>query len=343
MLLSIAIPTYNRSTALRKTLDRILPQLAPSVECVVLDNSSTDATADVVRNAQAESRFVRVIRHPINIGGSANFLRCFELAHGRWLWILPDDDVPGEDAVQRILGVIEAHPDAAYINFATSLLHARKLERRETRTAKGLPAFIDLVDSFSHLLFLTAGLYRREPLLDGMPVAARMAHTYGPQLALLLCGLARSPTLKLVQSHLSIADWGGPAEWDKEHFASEIYHLLELIPAQNDRDRFCRLMEKEVPPFLARRNWISDVLASGAHENRDVLSRAIQRYSTIAALTGRFRTAAIVGNIVDACSPLGSRWVCRLIYSTRNKMRRSPIAATASETSTADIAAERKM
>jgi hypothetical protein len=170
-----------------------------------------------------------------------------------------------------------------------------------------------------------------------------MTHTYGPQLALLLFALAQDSALKVVQSHISIADWRGPAEWDKEQMTRGIYHCLELIPPGNDRRRFCQLVENEVPPFLARRNWLSDVLASAAHEDRDVLSRAIQRYSTIAALTGRFRSAAIASTLIDACSPLGSRWLCKALLKARCVTQRNKMPEAASATAAAAIAADRKM
>lgn len=343
MLLSIAIPTYNRGPALGRTLACILPQLSAEVECVILDNASTDSTPDITAEARATSPFVRVIRHPINIGGNANILRCVEVAQGHWVWILPDDDVPYRDAVQRILTVVEQHADAVYVNFATSLLSALRLTRDKTLSNCGVSEFIASADSFSHLLFLTAGLYRREPLLCGLPLASRMVYTYSPHLALLLIALASNAELKSVQSHVAIADWRGPAEWDKEQLTRGAYHLLELLPKREDRIRFCRLIERDTPPFLARRGWASDVISSAAHADRDVLRRAIQRYSTIAALTGRFRTAAIASTLIDACSPLGSRWLCKALLKARGVTGRNKTPDAQSAMAAAVIAADRKM
>jgi len=342
-VLAITIPTFNRSKALENTLATIMPQLSQMVECIVLDNASTDATSQVLSNAERACPFVHVIRHPCNIGGNANFLRCFEVARARWLWILPDDDVPYPDAVTRILSVIEEHPDAGYLNFATSLLNAVKVCRKESTTTRGLTPYIWSLDSFSQLLFLTAGVYRRAPMLDGMPVAARMANTYGPHLALLLLALRRDPSLEVIQSHVSIADWRGPAQWDAEQLTRGIYGLLSLIPDRADRTRFCKLIETEVPPFLTRRNWASDVVACAADKDDDVLRNAIQRYSTIAALTGRFRTAALVGMLVDACSWLGSRRICRAIESARYVIRKGRRPDASIAMAKAVCAAERKM
>jgi glycosyltransferase involved in cell wall biosynthesis len=89
-MLYITIPTYNRAAALKKTLEIILPQLHENAQCVVLDNCSTDATPDVVAHAQRQSPYLRTIRHGVNVGGGANFLRCFEVAPTGWIWLLSD-------------------------------------------------------------------------------------------------------------------------------------------------------------------------------------------------------------------------------------------------------------
>ena len=89
-MLYITIPTYNRAAALKKTLEIILPQLHENAQCVVLDNCSTDATPDVVAEAQRQSPYLRSIRNGVNVGGGANQLRCFEVAPTGWIWLLSD-------------------------------------------------------------------------------------------------------------------------------------------------------------------------------------------------------------------------------------------------------------
>jgi glycosyltransferase involved in cell wall biosynthesis len=323
MRLSITIPTFNRAADLQATLARIVPQLAEDVECVIVDNASTDDTPGVAAAAIAQSKFVRVVRHSHNIGGNANFLRCFELAQGQWIWILPDDDLPDETGVAKICDVLSQHPDASYINFATSLLRALKVQREETRTSYGMSEFVANVDSFSHLMFLTAAVYRRDIMVPGLPVAARMGHTYGPFLSLLLLALAKDPGLECVQSRVAIAQWGRPPEWNREELTRGVYYLLSNIPNREDRRRFCRLIEREVPPYAGRRGWLSDLIFSAKDLDADALGKAITRYSSIAALTGRYRAAAISGIFLDACTAVGSRWLCRRLVWIRDQARRT--------------------
>lgn len=52
LLLSICIPTHNKGTFLKETLESILPQYNDSIEIVILDSASTDNTRDIVLEYQ---------------------------------------------------------------------------------------------------------------------------------------------------------------------------------------------------------------------------------------------------------------------------------------------------
>ena len=57
-LISIIIPTYNRAHLIGETLDSILVQTYPNWECIVVDDGSTDTTADVMREyIKKDNRF----------------------------------------------------------------------------------------------------------------------------------------------------------------------------------------------------------------------------------------------------------------------------------------------
>ena len=62
---SVVVPTFNRSTLLRATLDSLLDQVAPALryEVVVVDNDSTDDTAHMVA-AYGRSDLIRYFHEP---------------------------------------------------------------------------------------------------------------------------------------------------------------------------------------------------------------------------------------------------------------------------------------
>ena len=95
-ILTIAIPTFNRSRYLRELLETVVPQVVAEadVELLVSDNASGDETAAVVEAARpALGERMRVVRQTENIGSDANFVFCFTEARGRYVWIVGDDDI----------------------------------------------------------------------------------------------------------------------------------------------------------------------------------------------------------------------------------------------------------
>ena len=109
-LLTIAIPTYNRSRYLVRLLAVLGPQIidAPQVDLLIADNHSPDTTPDVVDSFRARGNSCRYVRSDTNIGSDGNFLKCFEEATGKYVWLLGDDDLPEPGSVQRILSILSS-------------------------------------------------------------------------------------------------------------------------------------------------------------------------------------------------------------------------------------------
>ena len=49
-LLSVVVPCRNRANFLHETLESILRQDYPSIECIVVDGASTDSTVDILES-----------------------------------------------------------------------------------------------------------------------------------------------------------------------------------------------------------------------------------------------------------------------------------------------------
>jgi abequosyltransferase len=108
-LLTIAVPTYNRSGNLDLLLRLLAPQLKGEsrVELLISDNCSPDDTTRVVEGYMERGLACHYIRNETNIGPDLNFLQCYNVASGKYLWIFGDDDVVLPGSLATILGYIE--------------------------------------------------------------------------------------------------------------------------------------------------------------------------------------------------------------------------------------------
>lgn len=83
-LVSIIIPTYNRAHLIGETLDSVLAQIYTNWECIVVDDGSTDSTAELLAfYVEKDSRFQYHHRPKDRLKG-ANACRNygFELSRG---------------------------------------------------------------------------------------------------------------------------------------------------------------------------------------------------------------------------------------------------------------------
>lgn len=117
ILLSICVPTYNRSALLRECLQSIsqqLLELTDMVELIVVDNCSTDATTSVVTECLANTPFL-YFRNASNIGGTRNFDACVRHASGKYVWLIGDDDILLPGSLRKVLHTLEAFPSISLV------------------------------------------------------------------------------------------------------------------------------------------------------------------------------------------------------------------------------------
>lgn len=108
---SVLIPTYNGARHIRPAIDSVLSQAGVGLELIVVDDHSSDGTADVVES-YGDPR-IRVIRNPSRLGAEGNWNRALELATGTYVKLLPQDDLlhPGSLAAQ--VATLDADTDEA--------------------------------------------------------------------------------------------------------------------------------------------------------------------------------------------------------------------------------------
>lgn len=100
---SVVIPTHNRSGSLRQLLGFIERSTKPAggMEVVVVDDGSTDGTAQVV--AASSARYLR----QTNSGPAAARERGWRAARGEVIVFFDDDVVPEPDAIDRLVKALE--------------------------------------------------------------------------------------------------------------------------------------------------------------------------------------------------------------------------------------------
>lgn len=109
----VFVLTYNRSALLPATLDSLLSQSLGSPRITVLDNGSTDATAQVV--VPYVARGVRYLPAPQNLGWKGNLSRAQQLTERPWTIAFHDDDLMHPEYLGVVAAAIERFPGVALV------------------------------------------------------------------------------------------------------------------------------------------------------------------------------------------------------------------------------------
>lgn len=111
-LVSIIIPCYNAEAWLAETIESCLQQTYPNVEVIVIDDCSTDRSADILHTYDNRIQWER---QPTNQGGNAARNRGFALSKGDYIQWLDADDLILPEKIERQVSFLETNDyDAVY-------------------------------------------------------------------------------------------------------------------------------------------------------------------------------------------------------------------------------------
>ena len=132
-LFSVVIPTYNRATFIAKTIDSVLRQSFQDFEMIVVDDGSTDNTAEIIASIQNP----RLSYHPKqneeraiarNTGAT--------LSKGRYVTFLDSDDLVYEQHLETAAEFIDKHNEPEFFHLGFEIKDA---EMQSTRPGSVLP------------------------------------------------------------------------------------------------------------------------------------------------------------------------------------------------------------
>lgn len=117
-LVSVIIATYNSQQWVGKAIDSTLAQTYQNIEIIVVDDGSTDATAEFLRENYGANERVRYLFQP-NSGVSRARNFGIEQAKGDLISFLDADDWLLPEKVARQVAFLQAHPEyqIAYCDF----------------------------------------------------------------------------------------------------------------------------------------------------------------------------------------------------------------------------------
>lgn len=114
-LVSVVVPVFNGEAYLRESLESILAQSYPALEVIVVDDASSDASAQIAADLARADQRVTVRKQPSNVGQFANVNAGLSVARGEFVAVYHADDVYHPEIVAREVAFLQTRPEAAAV------------------------------------------------------------------------------------------------------------------------------------------------------------------------------------------------------------------------------------
>lgn len=158
-LVSIIIPTFNRSHLIADTLNSVLAQNYTNWECIVVDDGSTDNTKDVINTYLNKDNRFKFYQRPDNIKPGGNGARNygFQLSKGEFINWFDSDDIMSPNFIEAKLQPFISSPKTDVVFSAFENVNEKGERTRIANQSFSGNILDDLVDgnvSFGPLSFL---------------------------------------------------------------------------------------------------------------------------------------------------------------------------------------------
>lgn len=260
-VLSICIPIYNRIEFLKRHFDLYLKCKSlfdEKIHLFISDNCSKDDLQSLVNEYSNKGLNIDYSRNSENIGPDGNFIKCFNSAKGKYIWLLGSDDVPVDGFVESLVDILSSH-DYGYL-----FLNHNSKERQLTEYNDPK----DLLDKVHiWITFMSANIFKTEFVKNVN--GENYMGTYLIQVPYFLEGIAAGQTNAVfnynwIQDGNDAANNGGYNFFKVfvDNLLSIVYEKVENHQINNDcyerfkKSIYCNFIRSFVDGLLIRRDKV---------------------------------------------------------------------------------------
>jgi glycosyltransferase involved in cell wall biosynthesis len=146
-LVSVIIPAFNSAQFLADAVESVFAQTYPAVECIVIDDGSTDHTQELLNELLKLHPSLKTARKTNGGLSSARNMGMLE-STGDFISFLDADDAIIPDKIERQVAFLNAHPDAGLV-YGDSLIATETLRPVKMYTTE-MPRELETMDSLCY-------------------------------------------------------------------------------------------------------------------------------------------------------------------------------------------------
>jgi glycosyltransferase involved in cell wall biosynthesis len=193
-----------------------------------------------------------LVRNVSNIGLAGNINRVFELARGKWVWVLGDDDIPAPNALTTCLSAI-ARSDPAVILIKFSSENGVNEKVAKITSLGQLADSFQISEFYSNFIFISSSVFLRQAFLEQLEAASSYSYTLVPHLVVMLLNLHLGKSILLLPDSLLTPGGERIGGWDLHSLQIGALAIAELPLPTNT---LVRLLKRFARNCCGQRWWL---------------------------------------------------------------------------------------
>jgi len=255
-LVSVVMATYNGERFIGAQLNSILEQTYPNLEVIIVDDGSTDGTANLLKQYAERFNNIRLFFNEQNIGYVRNFEKGMLLAAGEFLALSDQDDIWDKQKLSLLMQEIGDYP-IVYSNSELIDYNGNRIEKK----LSDIKRLGDFDDCLSFLVGNSAPghamIIRRSLVKASVPLAPMIPHDHWLGFVATLTGKIKFVDKVLVQYRQHNANVFGagkvkaegeavPVKKKKPGKEAELAQIRERIRLQYEKCPALLVNEKKI-------------------------------------------------------------------------------------------------
>ena len=109
------MPVYNGERFLAQAIDSILAQTLSDFEFIIVDDGSTDGSAEIIRDYAQRDERIRLVQHGVNRGQASALNSGIAAARAKYIALIDSDDLCLPERLRKQTAYLDANPDIGVI------------------------------------------------------------------------------------------------------------------------------------------------------------------------------------------------------------------------------------
>lgn len=278
-MVSVIVPCYNAAKTLPATVLSLHEQTFQDFEVILIDDGSTDETAEMVQKIRETTSLPVVSVRQENAGVSAARNRGIESAGGKYICFLDADDIYHRHFLERTVHVCEALQADTVLTYQD-----RDLERlrKDTGADSSVPEVLDRDAFMEHFMYNKenihfGGLIYKKEIIDSEEIRFTVGAKYGEDLEfawkyMTHCGNGVILKEKMYGYYCNPTSAVNTVCWEYTNLVDAMLRVENYMKAKN-----CTFTEEFSGYFLPRTVWTTaKTFAKG--KRMDYYTRFVQEY-----------------------------------------------------------------